>query len=110
MSLKLSFQERKEGAMFLKMESFLCFQMHHTTTVRISMKKLCPKAPLAASIMAPMYPNIVLASHTEGTIKKKMISCFFMTLIVENTVDITAFVQKTFFSQDVFRVDSILEH
>jgi hypothetical protein len=45
MSLKL-----KEGAMFLKMKSFICFQMHHTTTARISMKKLCPKAPLAASI------------------------------------------------------------
>jgi hypothetical protein len=50
MSLKLPFQERKEGAMFLKMKSFICFQMHHTTTARISMKKLCPKAPLAASI------------------------------------------------------------
>jgi hypothetical protein len=53
-------------------------------------------------VVTPMYLNIVPASHTKGTIKEKMISCFFMALIVENIVEITTFVQKTFSSQDVF--------
>jgi hypothetical protein len=57
-----------------------------------------------------MYSNIVPASHTEGTIKNKMISCFFMALIAENTFEVTASVQKTFSSQDVFRINSIPEN
>jgi hypothetical protein len=57
--------------------------------------------------MAPMYPNIILAFHTEGEIKKKMVSCFFLYFIAENTIEITGIIQETFSSQDVFGVDSI---
>jgi hypothetical protein len=66
--------------------------MHQTTTARTSMKKLCPKAPLAASIIvkkiqvvAPMNSNIIPAFCTEGTTKKKVISCFFIALIREHS-------------------------
>jgi hypothetical protein len=48
--LKQLCQEEKV-ALFLKMKSFLCFHMDQTTRAKISMKKLCPKAPLAASII-----------------------------------------------------------
>jgi hypothetical protein len=48
MSLKLRRQEEKEGASFLKMKSFLCFQMHQNTSAKTSIKKLWPKAPFAS--------------------------------------------------------------
>ncbi|KAL5673666.1 hypothetical protein ACJX0J_017972, partial [Zea mays] len=44
-SLKQRHQEVKEGASFLKMKSFLCFQMHHTTRARISMKNCGQRRP-----------------------------------------------------------------
>jgi hypothetical protein len=40
MSLKQHCQEEKDGAIFLKMKSFLYFQMFQATKDKISMKKL----------------------------------------------------------------------
>jgi hypothetical protein len=41
-------RQKVKGASFLKMKSFICFQMHYTTRARISMKKLWPKTPLVS--------------------------------------------------------------
>jgi hypothetical protein len=46
-------------------------------------------------VMAPMNSNVIPSFCTEGT-TEKVICCFFIALITENTVEIAALIHKAF--------------
>jgi hypothetical protein len=101
--IEAALPKRKEGVVFLKMKSFLCFQMHQNC--QNIHEEVVPKGTPCSlnhsekiQVVAPMNSNIIPSFCTEGTTKKKVISCFFIALITENTVEIAALIQKAFSS------------